>query len=153
MNGVSPNPSNRSINARRERQSALSFSISHVERTFSIPQIRDNPKHRVWSLSSQRLRCPIFPIPIIPFATSRGRIRSGGLGRFGGTTGWATFVENRGRLFLGRAVAPCATGRLRGILLLKVASGTSRGRNGEGRRRRRDGHRRTCGGRGRLAIF
>ena len=85
---------------------------------------------RAWSLCARKLSLPIFPIPIIPFATRRGGVRSGELGRFGGTIGGATFLGNRGRLFLERAGIPLATGGLRGILILQGADRTSRGWNG-----------------------
>ena len=44
MNSVITNPPNNNRNARCERQSALSFGISHVGRNFGAPQIKDNPR-------------------------------------------------------------------------------------------------------------
>ena len=79
-----------------------------------------NTESRAWSLCARKLRLPIFPIPIIPFTTRRGGIRPGELGRFGGTIGGATFLGNRGGLFLERAGIPLATGGCEGSFFSKV---------------------------------
>ena len=46
MNGVITKPPNRKRNARREHQSALSFSISHVVQNLGTPQITDEPRRK-----------------------------------------------------------------------------------------------------------